>query len=151
MVFDSTLSHLPGPEGALSEAFRVLHPRGRLGVFDGDYATTTVALGADDPLQTRVDAMLAGSVHDRWIVRRLPALARAAGFEIERFQSHGFVETEGGYMITIIDRGADILHELGQVGDDTASALKTEARRRVDEGMFFGHIAYGSLVARKPA
>ena len=29
------------------------------------------------------------------------------------------------------------------------TALKAEARRRVDEGSFFGHIAYASLVARK--
>jgi hypothetical protein len=30
-----------------------------------------------------------------------------------------------------------------------AAALKAEARRRVDEGTFFGHIAYTSLTARK--
>ena len=30
-------------------------------------------------------------------------------------------------------------------------ALAAEARRRSDEGVFFGHIAYASLVARKPA
>jgi hypothetical protein len=30
-----------------------------------------------------------------------------------------------------------------------AEALKSEARRRVSEGRFFGHIAYGSLIARK--
>jgi hypothetical protein len=29
--------------------------------------------------------------------------------------------------------------------------LKAEARRRVAEGRYFGHIAYLSLVARKPS
>jgi hypothetical protein len=28
--------------------------------------------------------------------------------------------------------------------------LKAEARRRVEAGTFFGHIAYASLTARKP-
>jgi hypothetical protein len=30
-----------------------------------------------------------------------------------------------------------------------AAALKAEARRRVEAGTFFGHIAYASLIAQK--
>jgi hypothetical protein len=32
-----------------------------------------------------------------------------------------------------------------------AAALRSEVRGRVEAGTFFGHIAYVSLVARKPA
>lgn len=152
VLFDSTLSHVPGPDRALAEAFRVLCPLGWLAAFDGDYATTTVALGDHDPLQACVDAMMACSVHDRWLVRRLPLLARSCGFETAQLRSHGFVETgEGEYMLTVIDRGADMLHGLGRIGDDMAAALKAEARRRVATGAFFAHIAYASLTARKPS
>lgn len=152
VVFDSTLSHLTAPERALSEAFRVLRPSGWLAAFDGDYATTTVALGDNDPLQTCVDAMMASSVHDRWVMRKASALASGCGFEAIRFRSHGFAETTGSaYMLSVIDRGADILRASGRVGEDLAERLKTEARRRVDAGMFFGHIAYASLTARKPS
>ncbi|HYG90800.1 MAG TPA: methyltransferase domain-containing protein [Azospirillum sp.] len=152
VVFDSTLSHVPAPERAVAEAFRVLRPSGWLAAFDGDYVTTTVELGDHDPLQACVDAMMANSVHDRWLVRRLPALVLRCGFEIASFRSHGFVEVVGGgYMPTIIDRGADILHALGRIGDGMAAALKAEARRRMDEGLFFGHIAYASLTARRPS
>jgi SAM-dependent methyltransferase len=150
-VFDSTLSHVPDPGRALVEAFRVLRPKGWLAVFDGDYATTTVALGDNDPLQACVQAMMDNSVHDRWLVRRLPGLVRGCGLELVGFRSHGFVETEGGYMLTIIDRGADMLHAAGQLGDDAAATLKAEARRRVAAGTYFGHICYASLTARKPA
>jgi ubiquinone/menaquinone biosynthesis C-methylase UbiE len=59
VLFDSTLSHVHDPEHALAEAFRVLRPSGWLALFDGDYATTTVALGDHDTLQSCVDAMLA--------------------------------------------------------------------------------------------
>ena len=152
VVFDSTLSHVPGPEHALAEALRVLRPKGWIAAFDGDYATTTVALGDDDPLQACVDTMMANSVTDRWLVRRLPQLLRKSGFESASFRSHGFVETTGGaYVLSIIDRGADILQASGKIGEDAAAALKAEARRRVENGMFFGHIAYASLTARKPA
>jgi SAM-dependent methyltransferase len=150
-VFDSTLSHVPGPDRALAETFRVLRPGGWLATFDGDYATTTVGLGEHDPLQACADATMATSVNDRWLMRRLSTLVRDAGFEDVRFRSHGFVETtEGGYMLTVVDRGADLLRGFGQIGDDMAAAIKAEARRRVEAGTFFGHIAYVSLTARKP-
>jgi hypothetical protein len=52
-------------------------------------------------------------------------------------------------MLSVVDRGSDMLAGSGQIGDDLAAALKAEARRRVDSGSFFGHIAYASVVARK--
>lgn len=152
VVFDSTLSHVPGPERALAEAFRVLRPKGWLAAFDGDYATTTVAIGDHDPLQACVDAMMANSVNDRWLVRHLSQLVRDSGFELANSRSHGFVETTGSaYMLSIIDRGADILRASGRIGEEATAALKAEARRRVETGTFFGHIAYASLTARRPA
>jgi len=150
VVFDSTLSHVPEPERALSEAHRVLRPLGWLATFDGDYSTTTVALGDHDPLQACADMTMANSVHDRWLMRRLAALVGDCGFEVMGLRSHGFLETHGGYMLTVIDRGADMLCSSGRISDETAAALKAEARRRVETGSFFGHVAYVSLIARKP-
>ena len=150
VVFDSTLSHVPEPERAVREAFRVLRPDGLLAAFDGDYATATVALAEHDPLQTCVDAMLANSVTDRRVMRRLPALLRRCGFQLGPTRSHGFVETgAGGYMLTIVDRGADILAASGAIGDELAASLKAEARRRVQAGGFFGHVAYAAVIAAK--
>jgi SAM-dependent methyltransferase len=151
VIFDSTLSHMPAPEQALRQAARVLRPLGWLGLFEGDYATTTVAIGEHDPLQACAEAMMAGSVNDRWVVRRLPALARGCRLQVTAFRSHGFVDTaEPTYMLTIIDRGADILAQLGRIGPELAAALKAEGRRRAAAGTFFGQIAYAHLVARKP-
>ena len=148
---DSMLSHVPGPERAIEEAFRVLRAGGSLAVFDGDYATTTVALADHDPLQVCVDAMMANSVTDRRIMRRLTNLVAARGFEVVSFRSFGFAETgNDGYMLTVVDRGADILCSQGHIGRETAAALKEEARARLRAGRFFGHIAYAGLIARKP-
>ena len=69
---------MPGPEGALEQAARVLRPGGWLAVFDGDYATTTVSVGPADSLQACADAWIGASVHDPWLIRRLPGLLQAA-------------------------------------------------------------------------
>ena len=75
------------------------------------------------------------------VMRRAPALVRATGFEAVRFCSYEFAG--GAYMLSVIDRGADILSASGRIGSDLTAALKAEARRRVEAGTFFGHIAYG--------
>ena len=71
VVFHTSLCHVPHCELALDEAHRVLRPDGRLAVFDGDYATTTMARNVRDPLQSCADAVLEMLVHDPWLMRRI--------------------------------------------------------------------------------
>jgi hypothetical protein len=73
--------------GVLAEAHRVLRPGVELAVFDGDYATATVAIRANDPLQACVEHAIATLVHDPWLVRRLTALIRSAGIPSRRLIS----------------------------------------------------------------
>ena len=148
---DSTLSHVPGARARLASV--PLRSGGRWpAAFDGDYVTTTVALDEHDPLQVCIDAMMANSVHDRRVMRRLPRLVCDCDPVPVRNRSHGFVETaDRRLQLTVIDRGADMLAASGTIGEGLAGALKAEARRRADVGQFFGHIAYVSLIARKAA
>jgi hypothetical protein len=76
---------------------------------------------------------------------------REAGFELLGVRGYSYVEapSSDGYMLSIVDRGAEALLDTGRIEVDAADALKAEARRRSDAGEFFGHIAYASLVARR--
>jgi SAM-dependent methyltransferase len=151
-VVNTALTHVPQPERVIAEAFRVLRPTGWLAVFDGDYSTATVAQEEFDPLQACVAAFRANFVHDSWLVRRLPRMVVGSGFELVDLRSHGYVEApRGGYMLTWIERGADVLLLRGCIGADSAEALKAEARRRSEESRWFGHIAFFSVIARRPA
>lgn len=151
-VVHTTLCHVPEPERLLAQAHRVLKPHGWLAVFDGDYATASVAKGDFDPLEPCIDAFRSGFVHDQWLIRRLPSLMAVAGFSVQSTRSHGYVEApEAGYLLTWIDRGADLLLQQGRISAEMADALKAEARRRSQAKQWFGHIAFASVLARKAA
>jgi ubiquinone/menaquinone biosynthesis C-methylase UbiE len=149
VVFHTVLCHVPNPERALQEARRVLRPGGWLAIFDGDYTTASVAIGAFDPLQSTVDAMIANFVHNPWLTRRLKKTLETMGFAVSSVRSHGYLQTEEPtYMLTLVDRGVDLLVQDGSIGAAEAESLRAEARRRVRSGEFFGHISFLSVIAR---
>jgi ubiquinone/menaquinone biosynthesis C-methylase UbiE len=152
VISHTTLSHVPEAERALAEAFRLLGPGGQLVVFDGDYATTSMAIGDFDPVQVCVEALLHNYVNDRWFMRRLPRMAKAAGFEAPSMEGHGYVQIQDPqYLLTIIQRGAQAIVASGTIGPDLAAAIQREAERRVADGSFYGEIMFASFVARKPS
>ena len=135
---------------ALREAHRALRPGGQLVVFDADYASTTVALAAADPLQACATATVESIVHDPHLVPKLASRIRNAGFTIRSFRSYGYHGVlDADYILTIVDRGAEALANAGRIGSALATALKDEARRRVEVGTFFGHLAYASVIATR--
>lgn len=152
VVLHTTLCHIPQPERVLAEAFRVLRPDGALAIFDGDYTTITVALGESDPLQDCIEAVQAAFLNDPWLVRRLPALLASAGFQLLSSRSHGYLQTsQPEYMLTLVDRGADALASWGRIGAELCVSLKAEARRRAQDGEFYGFIGFVSFIAQKVA
>ncbi len=149
-IFHTALCHIPEPERALAEAFRVLIKGGTVCVFDGDYATATVAAAEIDPLQACSAAVTRHNVMDRWLVRRLPQLLQGAGFSDIKSASHGYFDNDDpGYMLGHAMRGAEVLRDNGVIGPDLCEALQNEAKRRATSGTFFGHIAYASFVGLK--
>ena len=150
VVLHTVLSHVPGPEAVLREAHRALHPGGAVAIFDGDYTTITFAVADDDPLEACANEFRRSYIHDPWVMRQMPALVRAAGFDDARVQSHGYVQVQdANYMLSVLARGAAALAARGVVSAEHADALNQEAARRLDAGTFFGHIAYVSVTARR--
>jgi arsenite methyltransferase len=152
VIAHTVYSHLVDPEGALAEARRVLRPGGQLVIFDGDFATLTVALCDGDPLQSAAAAVLRHMVHAPYLMRRLPALVTAAGFRMESVEPHGYVQTASpDFLLTLLARGAHAAGRAGEIGPGLVDALDAEARRRVANGTFYGALLFLSLAACKDA
>src|SRR5262245_37947906 len=139
VIAHTVYSHLLDPEGALAEARRVLKPGGQLVIFDGDFATLTVALFEGDPLQSMVDAVLRHMMHAPYIMRRLPALVTAAGFSVPTVEPHGYVQaTNPDFLLTLLTRGTSAAARAGEIGQGLVDGFAQEARRRVANGNFYG-------------
>ena len=151
VISHTTLSHVPEAEKALAEAFRVLRPAGQFVVFDGDYATISMAIGDFDPIQVCVEAALHNYLNDKWFMRRITPMAKEAGFDAVSMTGHGYVKiSEPQYLLTLVQRGAEAIAAAGTMGSEMVAALQHEAERRVADQSFYGEIMFASLVARKP-
>lgn len=150
VIAHTVYSHLVDPQAALAEAHRVLKPGGRLAIFDGDFASLTVALFDDDPLQSAATTALRHMVHAPHIMRQLPALIAAAGFTVESLEPHAYVQTTSpDYLLTLLSRGMSAAGRAGEVGQAMVESFDVEARRRVENGTFFGSLTFLSVIAGK--
>lgn len=150
VIAHTVYSHLVDPREALAEARRVLRPGGQLVIFDGDFATLTVALFEGDPLQAAAGVVLRNLVHAPYIMRRLPALVTAAGFSLQSVEPHGYVQTTSpAYLLTLLSRGANAAAQAGEIGQELVDGFDREALRRVANGSFYGAMLFLCLTARK--
>jgi hypothetical protein len=93
---------------------------------------------------------MAAFLNDAWLVRRLPLLLKAAGFNLLDSRYYGDLRTsQPGVVLSQIDRGADTLASWGRITPRLASALKAEARQRIEDGRFYAFVGEVAFIAKK--
>jgi arsenite methyltransferase len=142
------LSHLLDPDAAIKEAARVVCIGGTVAVFDGDYCSTTLSSGPDDPLQRCADTYIGSIVHDPWFMRGCARRLLNAGLEPGPLALHGF--TDPDYFLGTAERGADAMLAAEEIDAASAQALKADATLRHTNGELYGHMLYATIVAINP-
>ncbi len=151
VLMHTLLCHVPGAEDVVTEAFRILKPGGVLAIFDGDYDTTTVAIGDFDPLEPVVKYMIDVNVHNLWLPRKLVPLVSDAGFLPGQVRAHSYLaHGDAAYFVTVIERALTRMQAEGLMTAHGAAGLLAEAHARIAENRFYGFMSYLSLIAMKP-
>jgi ubiquinone/menaquinone biosynthesis C-methylase UbiE len=149
VVAHTLISHVEDPFLVVQEAARVLKRGGMLGLFDGDYASLT--FGHADPLQSKHndEALVSALVTNPRVMRQMPRLLQAAGFEL--VTSYSYVLAEIGradFWSSAIEAYRRLIPKAGVMTTDEADAWAAALRRDSEAGVFFGSSNYYAYIAR---
>jgi len=150
VVAHTLISHVEDPAAVMREMARIVKPGGRVGIFDGDYASLTYGT-ADRTQGKATDEMIINAlVTNPRVMREMPQLLKEAGLALE---------TSFAYVVADIARAdffAPGLQSLLRVLPKSGAMTESEARdwvntlsRQSDEGTYFGASNFYSYVARR--
>jgi SAM-dependent methyltransferase len=150
VVAHTLFSHLDDPRAVLKEIVRVVKPGGRVGIFDGDYASMTFA--TDDPAKGKAtdEAIISAIVTNPRVMRQMPQLLREAGLQFVGAFSYVVAEVgRADFWEPAIRSFLKLLPKAGAMTEPEVAAWADAMFRRSDQGTFFGACNYYSYVAAR--
>jgi SAM-dependent methyltransferase len=150
VVMHTLVSHVADPASVLTEGRRLLRPGGRLVVFDGDYASLTLATDAPDGGEATDAAVQRGIIAQPRVMRAMPRLLAGAGLGLT--WSRAYVVADIGradYCAPMIASFRVLLPRVGVMTEAEANAFVDGLERASAENRFFGASNFYTYVARR--
>jgi SAM-dependent methyltransferase len=150
VVMHTLISHVIDPAAALREAVRLLGPRGRLLVFDADFASLAFSY-PDAPVAAAMEAsMLETFVANPRATRDLPALLPSCGLRVDAVQSHILADAgTTSFFVGMLENYGPLVAQMGLQPKTTAEAWLDHQRRAIAAGTFFGSLNYHAYLLRR--
>jgi ubiquinone/menaquinone biosynthesis C-methylase UbiE len=151
IVMHTLVSHVKDPGAVMSEASRLLSPRGRLLVFDADFDSIAFAY-PDAAVARAVEASLLETfVANPRVMRELPSLLAEAGVDIAGTRSH-IVSDVGttAFFTAFVNNYAPRMSTFGLQPAATVDAWISHQKRAIENGTFFGSLNFHAYLLSKP-
>lgn len=150
VVMHTLVSHVADPATVLAEGRRLLRPGGRLVVFDGDYASFTMATDAPDG-GAETDRLLHGALFaELRVMRAMPRLLAEGGFSLE--WSRAYVMADIGraeFWAPTIASLRVLLPRTGAMSEAEAAGFADGLDRASAAGRFFAASNFYTYIARR--
>jgi ubiquinone/menaquinone biosynthesis C-methylase UbiE len=153
VVAHTLLSHVEDQLGVLKEIARIVKPGGRIGIFDGDYASLTY--GGDDPsvpTSTPMDELIVNAlVTNPRVMREMPWFLRAAGLTLVQSFAHVIADIgKADFFAPGLQAMTKMLPRATGMSEAQVQAWSTAMLKRSEEGTYFGASNFYSYVAVRP-
>lgn len=151
VTLHTLVSHVDDPAQVLREARRLVRSGGTIAVFDGDYASLTLAY-PDHALATSIEeALIALIVANPRIMRDMPRLLRDA--ELDLVEAEGTLYAEIGsshFWVGAADSYGVLLARSGRLPEEVVGNWRAFQARSAEDKTFFGASNYYTYLTRRP-
>lgn len=148
VVAHTLISHVEAPLAVVKEIARIVKPGGKVGIFDGDYASLT--FGTVDPGNGKAmdDTIIDALVTNPRVMREMPRLLREAGLVMVASFAHVVADIgKADFFAPGLQALARLLPKSGAMSESEARALVDALMKQSDAGTYFGASNFYSYVA----
>ena len=151
VVAHTLISHVEDQRAVIKEIARVVKPGGRVGIFDGDYASMTYG-GSDDAAKAKAvdEAIIDALVTNPRVMREMPQLLQEAGLALDAAFANVVADIgKADFMAPGLQSMLRVLPRSGAMTDSEARTWVEAMMKRSDQGIYFGAINFYSYVATR--
>jgi len=151
VIAHTLVSHVVDPAKVISEAARVVRPKGTIAIFDGDYASLAYGAGDTELNAKMVEAILAGVAANPQVMRQVPTLLRDCGLKVLTFLPGIHAEAGvGAFFLNLAESYVPIVKQKRLVSGEVADCWLGVQREASSKGTFFAACNYYAYLASKP-
>ena len=150
VIAHTLFSHASDPVAILAECARVLSPRGRLVIFDRDFASSALSLRDDVAAKIDIADIARAFAAQPFIMRQLPKLLADAGFAIESHRPYVIADVgHAEFFAENLSTWRRLLPVSGVVAKDDADRLMDGLDAASGAGTLFWANNFYTFIVRK--